>query len=136
MGEAPEVATRYFEALSGGDVEAAVKLVADAGDFRSPMGRMEGRDQIRAFLDGFDTAFPGARFDIEHVFESGSSVAVEGVYRGVHGGPLMMPDGATLPATGRSVSAPFVTVFEVTNGSITSHRPYWDLAGFMAQLTG
>lgn len=136
MGEAAEVATQYFQALSGGDVEAAVKLVADDGDFRSPMGRMDGKEQIRAFLGGFDTAFPGAQFDIDQVIESGSSVAVEGVYRGVHGGPLMTPVGAALPATGRSVSAPFVTVFEVANGSIISHRPYWDLAGFMAQLTG
>ena len=136
MGEAAEVAIQYFQALSGGDVEAAVKSVADNGDFRSPMGHIEGTDQIRAFLGAFDSAFPGAQFDIEHVIEAGSSVAVEGVYRGIHGGPLMTPDGQTLPATGRSVSTPFVTVFEVANGSITSHRPYWDLAGFMAQLTG
>jgi len=39
-------------------------------------------------------------------------------------------------AAHRPVNAPFVTVFEVVHGSITSHRPYWDLAGFMAQLTG
>jgi len=87
-------------------------------------------------LTGFDTAFPGARFDIDNVLESEGLVAVEGVYRGTHGGPLMTPDGGSLPATGRGVSAPFVTVFEVSGGEITSHRPYWDLAGFMAQLTG
>jgi steroid delta-isomerase-like uncharacterized protein len=136
VGEATDVARQYFRALSAGDVEAAVQLVDDDADFRSPMGKIEGMDQIRAFLGGFDAAFPGAQFDIERVLESGSSVAVEGVYRGIHGGPLMTPDGGRLPATGRSVSAPFVTVFDVTNGSIRSHRPYWDLAGFMAQLAG
>lgn len=136
VGDAAEVATRYFQSLGRGDVDTAVQLVADEGDFRSPMGHIEGRDQIRAFLGGFDTAFPGAQYEIAQVIESGTSVAVEGVYRGSHTGPLMTPDGATLPATGRTVSAPFVAIFEVVDGSIASHRPYWDLAGFMAQLTG
>ena len=30
----------------------------------------------------------------------------------------------------------FATFLQVTDGQIVSHRPYWDLAGFMAQLTG
>ena len=136
MGEAAEIGIRYFELLSEGDVDGAVALVADGGDFRSPMGQMHGTEEIRAFLAGFDSAFPGARFDVDNVIESGGTVAVEGTYRGTHNGPLFMSDGNQLPPTGRDVSAPFVTVFDVAGGAITSHRPYWDLAGFMAQLTG
>ena len=34
------------------------------------------------------------------------------------------------------MAAPFVTMFEVADDRIASHRPYWDLAGVMAQLTG
>jgi steroid delta-isomerase-like uncharacterized protein len=136
MGEARDLAVRYFDALTAGDVDGAVALVADDGDFRSPMARIHSKDEIRAFLAGFDSAFPGARFEITHLIESGRSVAVEGVYHGTHTGPLMTPDGGSLPATGRDVSAPFVTIFEVDAGAITSHRPYWDLAGFISQLTG
>jgi ketosteroid isomerase-like protein len=73
--------THYFDALSAGDVDAAVALVADDADFRSPMARIQGKDEIRAFLGGFDSAFPGARFEITHVIESGTSVAVEGSTR-------------------------------------------------------
>jgi steroid delta-isomerase-like uncharacterized protein len=130
-----EVAIQYFKALSSGDLAGAVDLVTDEGQFLSPMGQIHGKDAIRAFLGGFDTAFPGARFDISTVLESGSLVAIEGVYRGTHEGPLATPDGGALPATGRTVSAPFVTIFEIVDGAITSHRPYWDVAGFMAQLT-
>jgi steroid delta-isomerase-like uncharacterized protein len=136
MGEARDVSKRYFQLLSEGDVDAAVELVDDKGDFRSPMGNIKGREQVRAFLGGFEMAFPRANYDIEHVFEDGDKVAMEGVYRGTHSGPLMTPDGGSIAPTGRQVSAPFVTVFEVSGGLITSHRPYWDLAGFMAQLTG
>lgn len=136
MGEAAGVALRYFQALSDGDVDGAVGLIAEGADFRTPMGPVDGPEAIRAFLGGFDTAFPGAHFDIDLVIEDESRVAVEGVYRGTHGGALMTPDGGSLPATGRSVSAPFVTVLEIADGKIRSHRPYWDVAGFMAQLTG
>ena len=136
MGEAARVALRYFQALSDGDVDGAVELVADGGDFRSPVGKLPDKAAIRAFLGGFDTAFPDAHFDVEHVFEDDALVAIEGVYRATHSGPLVTPDGQSLPATGRRVRAPFATVFEVADGRIRSHRPYWDLAGFMAQLTG
>jgi steroid delta-isomerase-like uncharacterized protein len=135
-GPAGKTAIAYFTALSDGDVDGALALVAEGSDFRSPMGRMPGRDAIRGFLAGFDTAFPNAHFDLEHVVEAGGRVAVEGVYQGTHEGPLGLPDGNSLPATGRRVHAPFVTMFDIADGRITSHRPYWDLAGFMAQLTG
>jgi steroid delta-isomerase-like uncharacterized protein len=136
MGEAAKTAEAYFSALSDGNVDAAVDLVADDGDYRTPMGRLPGKDVIRQYLAGFDAAFPEAHFDIEQVIESGETVAVEGVYHGRHDGPLGLPDGSALPATGRNVHAPFATILTVSGGRITSHRPYWDLAGFMAQLTG
>jgi steroid delta-isomerase-like uncharacterized protein len=136
MGEAAEVVRKYFNALSRGDVAAAVALVADDGDFRTPMGAMSGRGPITEYLGAFEQAFPKAAYVIETLIESSGEVAAEGTYRATHKGPMMLPDGSTLPATEREVSAPFVTMFEVSNGKIVSHRPYWDLAGFMAQLTG
>jgi steroid delta-isomerase-like uncharacterized protein len=136
MGEAAKTAEAYFSALSDGDVNRAVDLVTDDGDYRTPMGRLPGKDAIRQYLAAFDAAFPDAHFDLEHVIESGGTVAVEGVYQGRHEGPLALPDGSALPATGRNVHAPFATMLTVDGGRITSHRPYWDLAGFMAQLTG
>lgn len=136
MGESAHAATGYFAALSNGDVASAVALVADAADYRTPMGSLPNKEAIHAYLDTFDVAFPDAHFDLEKVLESGTTVAVEGVYRGTHTGPLGLPDGSALPPTGRKVRAPFVTMFKVADGRIVSHRPYWDLAGFMAQLTG
>jgi len=136
VGQAADVAKSYFEKLSNGDVDGALDLCADGSEFVSPMGVMHGRDEIKPFLAGFDQAFPGARFDVGRIVESGDHVAVEGVYRGKHGGPMMLPDGTTLDATGREIAAPYVTMFEVSGGKIRSERPYWDMGGFMAQLTG
>jgi len=135
MSEAAEVGARYFEALSAGNVGGAVGLISDDCDFRTPMGPVPGKEAIQGYLGAFDSAFPGAQYEIGQVLESGTSVAIEGVYRGTHGGTLAMPDGTSLPPTGRTVAAPFAVFFEVSGGLVRS-RPYWDLAGFMAQLTG
>jgi steroid delta-isomerase-like uncharacterized protein len=135
MGQASDIVSQYFAALSAGDVDSAVALVAEDGDFRTPMGSMAGRQAISAYLGAFESAFPKAQYELTAVVESGNAVAAEGTYKATHKGPMMMPDGSTLAATGREVSAPFVTMFDVDGGAIVSHRPYWDLAGFMAQLT-
>ena len=135
MGEPTDVVTRYFEALSTGDVGGAVDLIADNADFRTPMGPIPDRDGIRAFLAGFDAAFPEASYRIDALLESTASVAAEGIYAGTHNGPLALPDGSTLAPTGREVSVPFVTMFRVVRGRIVSHRPYWDVTDFLSQLT-
>lgn len=135
MGEPTDVVTRYFEALSTGDVDGAVALVADDADFRTPMGPIQDRDGIRTFLSGFDAAFPEASYRVDTVLESTASVAVEGIYAGTHNGPLALPDGSSLAPTGREVSVPFVTMFRVVDGAIVSHRPYWNVTDFLNQLT-
>jgi steroid delta-isomerase-like uncharacterized protein len=129
------VVTRYFEALSTGDVDVAVALVAKDADFRTPMGPLPDAEAIRAFLAGFDAAFPEATYRIDTLIESTASVAAEGLYAGTHNGPLPLPDGTVMTATGREVSVPFVTMFRVVRGAIVSHRPYWDVTDFFGQLT-
>ena len=135
MGDATDLVIKYFEALGSGDVEAAVQLVAEDSDFRTPMGVMSGRAAIVAYLSTFETAFPRATYDLAAVIEQDGKVAAEGTYRATHRGSLALPDGSSLDPTGREVAAPFVTMFDVVDGAIVAHRPYWDLAGFMAQLT-
>jgi steroid delta-isomerase-like uncharacterized protein len=135
VGEPTDVVTHYFEALSTGDVDGAVKLVADDADFRTPMGPIPDREGIRGFLAGFDAAFPEASYRIDTLVESTASVAAEGIYAGTHNGPLALPDGSSLAPTGREVSVPFVTMFRVVDGAIVSHRPYWNVSDFFNQLT-
>ena len=127
--------TQYFEALSTGDVEGAVALVATDADFRTPMGLLPDPVAIRGFLSGFDAAFPEASYRIDTLIESTASVAAEGLYAGTHNGPLALSDGSVLAATGREVSVPFVTMFRVVRGRIVSHRPYWNVTDFLSQLT-
>ena len=134
MGQTREVAERYFRNIEKGDVAGAVALVALGAEFTNPLGAVPVPDGVREMLQGYISAFPDNRYDIKNVLEVGDQVVMEGDWVGTHTGPLPLPGGQSLPATGRPVRAPFVTIFRIREGRIFSHRSYWDLAGFLAQL--
>jgi steroid delta-isomerase-like uncharacterized protein len=133
MAEAAELGERWFQALNSGDVDAAVSLLSDDVEFGSPAGTIKGSAEVRQFLQGYQLAFPEAKFAISAVFGSGQTAAHEGTYSGTNSGPLTSPSGE-IPATGKYASVPFVTVLETDGERITAHRAYWDQMGFMGQL--
>jgi len=120
------------------------RSVGDADRRRTPLegvdihgdreAQIRGRDELRPYLEEFARAFPDARYKLSWGVESGSRVALEGVYSATHTGTLRMPDGSELAAIGRHVSVPFVALFDVQGDKIASHRAYWDVATVMAQL--
>jgi steroid delta-isomerase-like uncharacterized protein len=134
MAEAREIAERYFHSIERGDVAAALACLAPGAEFTNPLGAMPVPDGVRAMLDGYVSAFPDNRFEVKNAVESGDQVVLEGDWVGTHKGPLPLPSGQSIPASGRAVRAPFATVFRVREGRIVSHRSYWDLAGFLTQL--
>jgi steroid delta-isomerase-like uncharacterized protein len=129
------IAEQYFQAIARGDIGAAVACFGGGAEFVGPMGPVPVPEGLRAFLQGYEDSFPGARFEVTNSVEAGDQIAIEGFWSGRHTGVLALPDGRKVPATHRDVRAPFVTIFRVRDGKIASHRGYWDLAGFMAQLS-
>lgn len=128
------VAEKYFQAISRGDVEAAVACFAPGAEFISPMGPLPVPEGVLAYLRGFEAAFPRASVELTNVIEGGDQVAVQGLWIGKHTGPLQLPDGRAIPATQRQVKAQFTAFFRVRDGAVASHQAYWDLPGFIAQL--
>ena len=129
------IAERYFQSITQGDIAGALASFGAGAEFVGPMGPVPLPDGVRAFLQGYDQSFPGARFEVTNAVEAGDQVVLEGSWVGKHTGVMQLPDGRKIPPTGRTVRAPFATVFRIRDGKIATHRGYWDLAGFMAQLT-
>jgi len=135
MAIARQIAEAYFAAaLDRGNLEDALQQLRHDVEFDSPAAQIRGRDELRPYLEEFARAFPDARYKFSWGVESGSRVALEGVYSATHTGTLRMPDGSELAAIGRHVSVPFVALFDVQGDKIASHRAYWDVATVMAQL--
>src|SRR5688572_28135336 len=102
MGVARDLAAQYFAATERGDIDGALASFAPDAEFIGPMGRLPMPEGVRAYLGGYAGSFPDARFEIHHVIEAGDEVVLEGEWVGTHTGPLIFPDGTTLPATGKA----------------------------------
>ena len=92
---------------------------------------------VDEMISGFDaslSAFPDARVLLGSVLAGGDHVAFEMTWTGTHEGPLEMPDGSELPATGLTVSFPVAVVLETTDGLIRRERQYYDNLGILDQL--
>jgi steroid delta-isomerase-like uncharacterized protein len=133
MANPEEIARRWFKAIEDHDVEGAQQLLSPDVDFLSPAGTFTGSEGAGPFLQGYVDAFPDLKFQLSNVFASGDRAAAEGMYAGTNTGSMMSPQGE-MPATGRSVSLPFSTIFHVENDRITEHHAYWDMVTFMGQL--
>lgn len=133
MGEAREAAERWYRAVESGDEGAMVDVLTDDCDFLSPGGPVSSGKEAATFAGAFMTAFPDARFKFQARVESGDTVAEEGTYSGTHTGTLVGPQG-DIPATGKTVTIPFVALSKVRDGRVSYHHAYWDNAAFMMQL--
>lgn len=122
------VIVAYLRALSSGDVESAVALVAEDfhNEHTSALGNsLRGRDAYRHRLPQFLAQFQDLRYDLEDLIVDGERAAA----------PYIMTfrwrsdDGREVPVTIRGVFR-----FRVVNGHIAHRVDYWDGADFQRQI--
>jgi predicted ester cyclase len=135
MGEAREVLDRVTEAVFSQNREALAVLYAPDAVAETPdQGTVSGRDQIVEWALDFLASFPDASYETGHEHESGDTAIDEGFFVGTNTGPLAMPDGQSIPPTGKSVRFRACDAATVQNGQVTSHRFYFDQMDFLTQL--
>jgi steroid delta-isomerase-like uncharacterized protein len=88
-----------------------------------------GRDQDRASVKNWRQAFPDLRITMEQVVAEGDLVAVHFVAEGANTGAA---NG--MPATGKSVRIPAMTIFRFTDGKIVEEWPMFNELDFLRQL--
>jgi steroid delta-isomerase-like uncharacterized protein len=117
------------------DLEACVAAYADDAEVVLPGAPpFKGKDAIRAAWQMYMAAFPDEHpTQIRHLAD-GNTVVTEWKTEATHNGPLMMPTGETLPATGRKISSSGVTVQDIQGGKVIKQVFYFDNVEFMQQL--
>jgi len=135
MGEAREVMDRATAAMMAKDPEAAaVCYAADAVATTPDEGEISGREAISKYLVQLIEAFPDVGYEYVQQHESGLVAIDEGYVIGTNTGPLLMPSGESLPATGKQIRVRSCDVANVEGGLITTHRFYFDQMEFLGQL--
>ncbi len=132
MGEARDVAERFYEAFAAGDFQAAIGCFAESCVTVTPAATLDNAEN-EAFGRAFKDALPDAHMEIVRVVEDGGQVYITGRFKGVQTGDLVTPQG-TIPASGNALDTPFADYFRVEGGKIVEHEVIWDQMTMMAQL--
>jgi hypothetical protein len=97
-------------------------------------GELKGREQVTEYHRTFLQAFPDARVEVVAKHASGDTTIDEWVFHGTHTGPLSLPSGETVPATGKRISVRGVDVVSYTGGAVARHHAYFDQVQFLTAL--
>lgn len=128
--EVRELFARFDERIyNGGDLAAVDDLVAEDFRHRAPIPTPQGREGFREFITGFREAFPDATSTTEDTVVEGDLIAVRYTMRGTHRGEF-----AGIPATGRQVEIPGISIYRVADGQVTDEWAEPDLMGMLEQL--
>jgi steroid delta-isomerase-like uncharacterized protein len=135
MTDPKELVDRGLEAWRARDADAFSALYGQDSTISAPGGmELSGPDGAKMFMAGWNAAFPDNDIEVTSDHVCGSVVVQEGVFFGTHTGDLVTPDGQVIPATGKSVKAPYVDVFEVEGDIVKHERLYFDRLELLTQL--
>ena len=134
MGSYKGLLDRYVELYNAGDLDGVMDLYAEDAVQLMPDGKFEGRGAIRDRLTRELAAFADLEWGLVSYVEQGDSFADEWMFAGTHTGPLPMPDGSELPATGRRVELRGMEFVQMRGGKIVVDNLYYDNLAVAAQL--
>lgn len=136
VSEAKKVLEQAIECWNAGDRDGWAALYSDDVAYEAPGGsRISGLADLKEkYFDALLTAAPDRSSSDVILVSEGDYVVEQARYIGTHTGPLRNPDGAEVPATGRTFDFPFVGVFRVQDGKISSIRIFYDQIEVFTQL--
>lgn len=135
MGEARQAIDRMTKAVTTRDLKAVAAAYADDAVADTPdEGVIKGREQIVDYLRRFLDAFPDLSWEEAYKTECGDTAVDEGWVVGTNTGPIVLPNGETIPATGKFMRLRECDIVTASGGLIMSHRFYFDQMDMLGQL--
>ncbi len=112
-----------WNARDGGIVASAFTPDGVRIEFARPGARLEGREAIAGQVAAYCTAVPDCSLDVRGLQDDGATAVLEWTFAGTHTGDI-----PGLAATGREVSLPGVSIYQIRDGLLAEERVYWDAA--------
>jgi steroid delta-isomerase-like uncharacterized protein len=134
MGTAKDLWNELETHYSKLDYTGLATLFASDAVHVDAFGRHEGRGAIRTYMQEGDKPFSALRMETWRLIEEADTVVAEWTWWGTHTGPMATPDGTEIPATGKTVELPGVSVITVRGGKFATDREYWDAVDIGRQL--
>jgi steroid delta-isomerase-like uncharacterized protein len=123
------IVRRYNEQVIGeGRADLVEEFLAEDIELHGT-GLPPGQEAVRQWVTTMAAAFPDRKQTVDDVLAEGDKVIVRATFSGTHQGEM---EG--IPATGRAVTQPSITIFRLTNGKIAEGWYASDHLSFMQQL--
>jgi steroid delta-isomerase-like uncharacterized protein len=131
MIELSNALDEWAEGWSNHDMERVASVFTDDCIYEDvALGVVNrGKDQLKAFGNGFIAGVPDLKVEVTSRFASGDKAAAEWTMSGTHTGDL-----PGMPATGKTFSLRGASAFQLQGNRVIRCSDYWDLATFQKQL--
>ena len=135
MGSIRDLIVKGAKCYDESDAEGLAATYADDAVLTAPPGeRVEGKQAILDYWVQMVRAFSDKAGEVRRSSETGDTYFGEITFRGTNTGDLTMPDGTSVPATGKSVEVSGVEFARARDGKLVEHSMYWDSLVMMRQL--
>ena len=136
MSDPKHVLEQAIERWNSNDRDGWAALYTDDVVYEAPGGAsISGLADLKEqYFDALVTAAPDRSCSFVVLIAVGDQVVEVARYIGTHTGTWRSPNGVEIPATGKKVDFPFVGVFQVTEGKISSIRIHYDQVEVLTQL--
>lgn len=123
------IVRRYFDqVLNEQHDDLAEEFLAENIELHGS-GLAPGLEVVKQWLTMFAAAFPDGHYTVEDVVAEGDKAVARTTFNGTHKAEMQ-----GIPATGKAVSVPSITIFRLENGKITEGWLIFDNLGMMQQL--
>ena len=129
-----ELLDTYVERYNAGDLDGVMDLYADDAVQIMRDGRYEGKEVIRARLAMELDACSDVQHTVRSFVEQGDLFCDEWTFRGTHTGPLALPDGSVIEATGKPVEVNGMELCKVRDGKLILNTLYYDNLALATQI--
>ncbi|WP_169951665.1 nuclear transport factor 2 family protein [Microbispora sp. H11081] len=136
MSEVLRAVDRLRQAINRHDLDALARCFDERAVLVAPDGIAECREEIASYYSQWMEAYPNMVITPQSVTMFADTVAAEFTISGTHKGPLLVPGGDVLEATGRPVLVRSCSFSTVEDGLILSHRLFYDQLEMAAQIGG
>ncbi|MCF4123386.1 ester cyclase [Antribacter sp. KLBMP9083] len=135
MGQARELMDRGTRAGIAGDLDTLREIYDPDVEVTTPdAGTLRGVEAFIEWNRGFIDAFSEREYRLERSLDTEDSAIDQGVFIGTHTEPLALPDGTSIPPTGKQIQVRAVDIATVSDGKIVRHDFYFDQLEMLTQL--
>jgi ketosteroid isomerase-like protein len=129
-----EIVEAMHAAFRRRDLDDIARHWADDVVYEAPGVSLAGKEARIAAEHVWLDAFTEGDVFVKAHYVAGDEIVVIGEMVGLHSGPLAVPGGATIPATGRRIEGPYVARYRIRDGRVASQTVIYDRLALLHQL--